>query len=88
MKRDERTLSLLSGLLEDGAWKALREEALKKVASQEKTLNSLLFRTRTPVDPIEIEYFRGFRQGVMYVLDGLPNAIKAEFERGLKESDS
>jgi len=88
LKRDERTLSLISGLLEDGAWKVFREEALKKVVSHEDSLNRLLFRTRTPVDPVEVEYFRGFRQGVMYVLDGLPNAIKAEFERGLKESDS
>lgn len=88
MARDARTLSLVTGLLEDGAWKALREEALKKVVSHERSLTSLLFKTRTPVDPIEVEYFRGFRQGVMYVLDGLPNAIKAEFERGLKDGET
>lgn len=85
MARDERTLSLVTGLLEDGAWKVFREEALKKVVSHEASLNRLIFRTRTEVDPVEVEYFRGFRQGVMYVLDGLPNELRAEFERGLKK---
>ena len=80
-----RILSLIAGLLEDGAWKALREEALKKVASHEASLNRLIFRTRTEINPVEVEYFRGFRQGVMYVLDGLPNEIRDEFERGLKK---
>ncbi len=55
----------------------------------EDSIDRLLFRTRTPVDPIEIEYFRGFRQGVMYVLDGLPNEITAQFERELaKDKES
>jgi hypothetical protein len=88
LARDEKTLSLISGLLETAGWKALREQALKKVVSHEESLNRLLFRTRTAIDPVEVEYFRGFRQGVMYVLDGLPNAISAEFERGLKEDEN
>jgi len=40
---------------------------------------------------LEIEYFRGFRQGVMYVLDGLPNGADSEIkliEKKLKESDT
>lgn len=84
--RDEQTLSLVTGMLEEPAWKVFREEALKKVVSHEESLNRLLFRTRTEVNPVEVEYFRGFRQGVMYVLDGLPNAMRSEFERLLKES--
>lgn len=55
----------------------------------EASIDRLLFRTRTVVDPIEIEYFRGFRQGVMYVLEGLPNEITAQFERELaKDKES
>ncbi|HSG26920.1 MAG TPA: hypothetical protein VLA34_00470, partial [Candidatus Krumholzibacterium sp.] len=60
-----------------------------KLVRMEDSIDRLLFRTRTPVDPIEIEYFRGFRQGVMYVLDGLPNEITAQFERELaKDKES
>lgn len=43
------------------------------------------------MDPLEVEYFRGFRQGVMYVLDGLPNGAKSEvqrIEKKLKEMDA
>ena len=55
----------------------------------EASIDRLLFRTRTVVDPIEIEYFRGFRQGVMYVLEGLPNEITAQFKRELaKDKES
>lgn len=64
------------------AWKRLRDEVEKKLASHEGQVSRLVFKTRSPIDPLEIEYFRGFRQGVMYVLDGLPNsaleAIKKE----------
>lgn len=48
-------------------------------------MTRLIFRTRSPVPEAEIEYARGFYQGVMFVLEGLPNTIKAEFERGQKE---
>jgi len=67
-------------------FKALREEANAKLVRMEKSISRLLFLTRTEVDPIEIEYFRGFRQGVKYVLDGLPGEVKAEFERELAKS--
>lgn len=88
MARDRLVLERVSALLDHGGFKALREEALKKLAANEDSINRLLFRTRTPVDPIEVEYFRGFRQGVMFVLDALPNQIKAEFDKALKESET
>lgn len=80
-----RDLGLVTDMVDTAAWKVLREAALTKVRRHEDSVNRLLFRTRTPVDPIEIEYDRGFRQGVVYVLDGLPNAMKAEFERRLSD---
>lgn len=86
--RDRLVLQRVTALLDHNGWKALREEALKKVASHEDSISRLIFRTRTDVDEKEIEYYRGFRQGVMYVIDGLPNQIKAEFDKGLKESDA
>lgn len=85
MARDEQALGLVSAMIETAAWKALREEAMKKVASHEESVKRLLFRTRSPVDPVEIEYSRGFYQGVIYVLDGLPNTMKAEFEKLLRD---
>lgn len=75
-------------LTEHGGWNTFRERALEKLAKNEASVTRLLFRTRTEVDPIEVEFFRGFRQGVMFLLDGLPNTIRAEYERALKESDS
>lgn len=64
-------------------WQKLCSEADKKLSSNEDAITRLIFRTRTEVDPIELEYFRGFRQGVKYVLDGLPNTIKKEFQQEL-----
>lgn len=81
MAREMRDLGLVVELVTTAAWRVLREEALAKVAKHEESVNKLLFRTRTPVDPIEIEYDRGFRQGVLYVIDGLPNAMRTEFLR-------
>lgn len=80
-----RDLGLVTDMVESAGWRVLREAALAKVARHEESVKRLLFRTRTPIDPAEIEYDRGFQQGVMYVLDGLPNAMQAEFARRLKE---
>jgi hypothetical protein len=66
-------------------WQRLKDEALKKLEGQERTVSHLVFKTRSAIDPIEIEYFRGFRQGVMYVLEGLPNGAQLELERRLKQ---
>ena len=52
----------------------------------EKALSRMIFYTRAEVDPIEVEYFRGFRQGVKYILDGLPGEIQAEFKRELAKT--
>lgn len=68
-------------------WQSLREKALEKLGANEDTVNRLLFRTRTEVDPLEIEFFRGFRQGVMYVLDGLPAGVEPEIKRVLARQE-
>lgn len=80
-----RDLGLVEALTKDAGWKILREAALAKVARHEESVKRLLFRSRTPIDPVDIEYDRGFRQGVMFVLDGLPNAMAAEFARRATE---
>ncbi len=74
-------------LISTGGWRILREEALAKVAKHEESVKRLLFRTRTPINTADIEYDRGFQQGVMYVLDGLPNTMQAEFLRRAKDGD-
>ena len=74
-------------MLETPGWKDFREEALKKVRKHEESVTRLLFRTRSPVDPLEVEYDRGFYQGVLYVLDGLPNTMKKEWEVLLREEE-
>lgn len=85
MPREMRDLAMVGEMVATAPWRVLREEALKKVTKHEESVQRLLFRTRTPVDPIEVEYDRGFYQGVMYVLDGLPNTMKAEFQRRLSD---
>jgi hypothetical protein len=65
---------------------ALVQEADNKINKMEGSLTRLLFRTRTPMDPIEVEYFRGFRQGVLYVTSILPEEAKGEFIRALAKS--
>ena len=82
-----RDLGLVADLVTTAGWNVLREEAMTKVARHEESVKRLLFRSTTPIDPVKIEYDRGFYQGVMYVLDGLPNAMGAEFSRRLKEGD-
>lgn len=92
LARDIRTLELVSALPELEGFKALREEALRKVDRNESSVARLIFRSRADINPVEIEYSRGFRQGVMYVIDGLPNEIIKEFHRELhklaEEADS
>lgn len=70
-------------LQEHVGFHALCQEADNKLNKMQDSITRLLFRTRTAVDPIEIEYFRGFRQGVKYVTSILPEEAKAEFEREL-----
>ena len=88
MARDMETLDLVSRLA-DGhrGFELLKKEALKKVEKNEESVSRLVFRTRAELPMEEIEYSRGFRQGVMYVIHGLPNEIKAEFKRKLKEGE-
>lgn len=83
--RDEKTLSRMLGVFDEPGFADYREQALQKLQANEASIIRLLFRTRTEVDASEIEYFRGFRQGVMYMLDGLPNQLRAEYERLLKK---
>lgn len=83
MARDLQTLERIHLLKDHVGFQALREEAQRKLERSEAAISRLLFRTRSQVDPLEVEYYRGFRQGVMYVLDGLPNNALAEFEKEL-----
>jgi hypothetical protein len=80
-----RDLGLVTDMVDSAGWKVLRDAALAKVARHEDSVIRLLFRSSTPLDPVKIEYDRGFRQGVMFVLDGLPNAMQAEFKRRLND---
>ncbi len=83
--RSIEALESIVRLIQLPHWQRFREEASKKLEKHESEVSRLVFKSRTPVDPIEIEYFRGFRQGVMYVLDGLPNEAAKELERKLKQ---
>jgi hypothetical protein len=69
------------------AWKLFRAEVEKKLQANEDTINRLVFRTRTEIDPLEIEYFRGFRQGVTFALEGLPNKILSEYKLAKTEGE-
>lgn len=68
-------------------WERLRGEAISKIERNEASVSKVVFRSRTPIDPIEIEYSRGFRQGVMYVIDALPRQAKAELIRRLAATE-
>jgi len=81
LPRDPQVLESIVRLAELPHWQRLKEETQKKLEKNEDTVVRLLFKTRSPVDPLEIEYFRGFRQGVMYVLEGLPNQARDEYKK-------
>lgn len=90
MAREPRSLEDLESIVrltELAHWPRLRAAVLDKLARHEESVSKVVFKTRTPVDPIEIEYARGFRQGVMYVLEGLPNQAKLELARRLAETE-
>lgn len=88
--RSRETLDRVSQMAESyRPFELLKDEAFKKLERVENSLTKLLFRTSTEIDPLKIEYDRGFRQGVIYALEGLPNEIAAEWQRLLKqESDT
>lgn len=86
--RDEKTLSRILGVLAEPGWEDLTKVAKEKLRGNEDSVSRKIFRTRVDIDLREIEYYRGFRQGVMYMLDGLPHQLRAEYERARKESDS
>ena len=81
LPREPQVLESIVRLAELPHWQRLKDEARKKLESNESSISRLLFKTRSPVDPVEIEYFRGFRQGVMYVLEGLPNQARDEYKK-------
>lgn len=66
-------------------WAKLQDEAEKKIASHRKMWTGLIFRSRTELDPLEIEYYRGFEQGVEWILQGLPAAVKRELQEELSK---
>lgn len=86
---EDRTVILESivRLSELPHWERLRGEALGKVERNETSVSKIIFRSRSSIDPIEIEYSRGFRQGVMYVIDALPRQAKAELTRRLAATE-
>ena len=79
LPRDITTLERITSLEGHTGFAALIQECDNKIAKMQGSITRLLFRTRTPLDPIEIEYFRGFRQGVLYATSILPEEAKAEF---------
>jgi len=81
LPREPQVLESIVRLAELPHWQRLKDEAQKKLERNEDTVYRLLFKTRSPVDPLEIEYFRGFRQGVMYVLEGLPNQARDVYKK-------
>lgn len=88
MARDQIVLERLARLLDNPSFELLKEEALRKVERNEDSVRRLIFKTMSPVDPLQIQYDRGFSQGVHYALEALPHEILAEFKRGLsKERD-
>ena len=64
----------------------LREAAKTRVERTQNSLMRLIFKTGTEIDPLRVEYDRGFSQGVAFALEGLPNEIYAEWLK-TKESD-
>lgn len=86
--RDRHTLEAVERMVTTyTGWQLFKEEALEQLERKQDTINRLVHTTRSPIDPIEIEYFRGFRQGVKYVLEGLPNELVAALPRLLAEID-
>ena len=81
LPRDPQVLESIARLAELPHWQRLKDEARKKLESNESSISRLLFKTRSPVDPVEIEYFRGFRQGVTYVLEALPYEALQELKK-------
>lgn len=66
-------LESITRLRELPHWERLRDVAIRRLERFEGSISRVLFKSRSEVDPLEIEFYRGFRQGVFYVLDGLPN---------------
>ena len=86
LARDMEVLAEVTHLIENSnGFALLKAEAMKKIAAVEDSLTRLLFRTATEVDPLRVEYDRGFRQGVLYALEALPNELAAELRRTLKK---
>ena len=92
--RDRRTLESVERMVKTySAWQLYKAEALEQLDRKQQSINRVIHLTRSPVDPIEVEYYRGFRQGVMYALEGLPNelidhALPKLLAEIAKESDS
>ena len=65
----------------------LREAVLERIAKHEAAFTRLVFRTAEAIDPERVAFDRGFRQGLMFAIEGLPNEIYAEWKRTLKERE-
>lgn len=68
-------------------WEALKEFADQKIARVEKSLTRLLFTSAAPVDPLRVEYDRGFRQGVKWILEAAPVEAQVAYKKAIAEKD-
>lgn len=88
---DPATLESIARLKQLPHWEKLREAATTRLERIEASQARLLFKTRSKLDPQEvieeIEFYRGFRQGVMFVLDGLPNTAERELKELLNDNE-
>jgi hypothetical protein len=80
LDRSPEVIESIVRLTELPHWQRLKDEANKHLERFERSLSRALFRSRSEPDLAEIEYARGFRQGVTYVLEGLPNTILEEWK--------
>jgi len=85
--RDPETLELVSRLPKLRSFQLLQNEALKAKERHFATLAKMLMKTRKPVPELEIEYDRGFWNGVEWALEKLPNGVTKEFERLLEQNE-
>lgn len=69
-------------------WERLKEEGRRKIVRVESSMTRLLFTSSAEIDPKRVEYDRGFRQGIMYILEGLPNEVALEWNAFLKAAQT
>jgi hypothetical protein len=74
----------LTALTKHASWPELQAEVGRKRERIEKTVLVKVFGNRTPIDPVEMAYWRGFVEGMDWFA-GVPEVAEAKFERFLRE---